>query len=297
MDDRQSQIRDRAGLEESRLNQEFIDWLSVWGPRLMFLAVILMGGYWGFRKLDEMKRAKIDRAFADFESARGRGNASPEALIAVATEFDGVKSVSTLARLEAADAYLDAVRRGVALGAQIKNDEVGRPTGELENPADELTPEMRETYLTRAESLYAEVNASTGSNDAQFLMRLNALFGLAAVAESRAQADKAKEWYEAIVKATEGTTWGLHAKIAQGRISQLGSLATFVPLPRKADVPKPPEMPQLPIPGAAAPEQAPPATPSGSPAPAPVAAEPAPAPVQPETPPTTPPATPPEQPK
>lgn len=294
MDDRQSQIRDRAGLEESRLNQDFIDWLSVWGPRLLFLAVIVMGGYWGYRKLDEMKRGKIDRAFADLEAARGRGNASPEALIAVATEFDGVKSVSTLARLEAADAYLDAVRRGVALGAQIKNDEVGRPTGELENPADELTPETRETYLTQAESLYAEVNASTGSNDAQFLMRLNALFGLAAVAESRGQTDKAKEWYEAIVKATDGTTWGLHAKIAQGRIAELGSLTALTPLPRKADVPKPPEMPQLPIPGAALPEPAPSAAPTVTPVPAS-------APVQPTTPPvvppTTPPATPPEQPK
>ena len=113
MDDRQAQIRERAGLEESRLNVEFIEWLRKWGSPLLLIAA-LAGAAWVVReRLQRGHNEKVDRAFTEFEAAAGTDNPSPDALLAVATEFAGVRAVPTLAKLEAADAYLDGVRRGV----------------------------------------------------------------------------------------------------------------------------------------------------------------------------------------
>ena len=48
MEERQTQIREGAGLEESKLNVEFIDWLQRWSTPILLLvagAALGMGLY------------------------------------------------------------------------------------------------------------------------------------------------------------------------------------------------------------------------------------------------------------
>lgn len=291
MDERQAQIRERAGLEESRLNLEFIEWLRKWGTPLLLVAAVAAGAFAFREKMTQRNRDKKDQAFGEFEAARGAGNASPDALLAVASEYQGVGAVSDMARLEAADAYLDAVRRRVKVGAVLTTDAQGQMTGELANAEDALTEDDRLNYLNKANELYQAVH--DGASDAgRLLLRVNAMYGLAAVAESREQYDAARGWYDKIATLTDGTNYGVHAKIARQRGINLGELATIAPIPLRADVPKPPPLPAertvvpastaVPIPGFVPPEPAPqtppgqPQTPPGEPAPAPPP-EPAPA--------------------
>src|SRR5438874_2058363 len=104
MDERQSQIRERAGLEESRLNEDFIEFLRKWGtPALMVLAIVAVG-YLGLNKYKKARDEKIDKAFFDYEQVSGSNNPSPQSLTATAEEHEGVKAVSMLARRDAADA-------------------------------------------------------------------------------------------------------------------------------------------------------------------------------------------------
>lgn len=278
MDERQTQIRERAGLEESRLNVDFIDWLRKWGTPLLLVAALASGAYLAKNRWDISRTERVDRAFGELEAARAGGNVSPDALIAVAAEYDGVRSVGELARLEAADAYLDAVRRGVKLGATLKVDPSGRNPGELEDPADAITDADRADYLARARDLYQTVLAATENKPGKELLALNAMYGLAACEESLGQLDAARALYERIAKVTDGGTYATHAKVAMRRITRLDMLRDIPALPRRADVPRPPEPVPAPV---IPPVVAPPAEVPASETPAP---EPAPAPDSPELP-------------
>ncbi|GJQ30983.1 MAG: hypothetical protein HBSAPP03_28670 [Phycisphaerae bacterium] len=278
MDERQTQIRERAGLEESRLNVEFIDWLRKWGSPLLLVAALAAGAVWAKEKYGKTTRDKADGAFLAFEQARGTGqNVSPDSLVAVANEYGGTRAVGELARLEAADAYLDGVRRGLKVGAVMKTGPEAKP-GELENPDDVLTAQDRADYLARAGELYQAVLTASDGKPERMLLALNALYGLAAVAEGRGEFDAARAWYEKIAARTEGTTFDAHAKVAKKRIAGLDGLKALAPLPSFDQVPKLPEpapaaIPATPIepaPGEpVAPTPAPPSEPTDTPPPTP----------------------------
>jgi len=267
MDERQTQIRERAGLEESLLNQDFIDWLRKWGTPILMVAALSAVGYTLYLRYQVGQSQRVDKAFAEFELARAGGSASPSALAAVATEFEGVRAVSMLARLEAADRYVDAVRRRMKIGAELAVSEQGTPTGALAKPEDALTEADREEYLSQAAALYQRVHDDASTSSGNLLTRVNAMYGLAAVAECRRDWDDATQWYNRIASLVDGTTYVLHKKVAEQRVNELGELRTTPPLPLDAQVPKPP--PPAPVPAE------------------PVATPPA---VTPETPPQTPPA-------
>src|SRR5262245_6692809 len=150
MDERQTQIREGAGLEESKLNVEFIDWLQKWStPILMVVAVVALGVVvykrWQKAKLDE-----VDRGFGELTSAIDSGTPNPESLKAIAEQYEGVRAIPVLARLEAADEYLRSVRTGMKAGAKVEAD--GKIPAE-----DVLTDEDRTRYLGQAETLYRSV--------------------------------------------------------------------------------------------------------------------------------------------
>ena len=135
MDDRQSQIRERAGLEESRLNQDFIELMRRFGsPALVVVAAAALAwALWG--RYTQAQDAKLGEAFEQLEAARSGTNVNPDSLIAVAELYDGVGAVPVLARLEAGKAWLNYVTRGIKPGAQVNED------GSLASAEGELTPE------------------------------------------------------------------------------------------------------------------------------------------------------------
>ncbi|MDX2132793.1 MAG: hypothetical protein SFY69_12155 [Planctomycetota bacterium] len=241
MDERQAQIRERAGLEESRLNVEFIDWLRKWGTPLLFLAAAASAVVWAKNYFERSGKEKVDRAFIELHQASGQGNPNPDALAAVAAEYDGVRAVGLLARLEAADAYLRAVARGLKVGAVITLDAQGNPTGELQNADDVLTDADREQYLARAGTLYAEVYERAKNEPARVLLALNAMYGMAAVHESRGELEDARRWYEQIADLTKDGTYSMHAAVALRRITSMDRLKEPLVLPTRAQVPTPPQ--------------------------------------------------------
>lgn len=295
MDERQAQIRERAGLEESNLNQDFIDFLRKYGFLLLLLAAIAGGGTSVKRWWDQYQQKKVDAAFADFEAARAGGNASPEVLANVADDHAGVRAVSILARLESADAYLRGVRKGLKAGAQLDAE------GKVENPDDLMSDADRDTYLTKAAAMYQRVIDDAGKDTGQTLIKVGAYFGLASVAECRREFDKARTYYEQVQKHVDGTTFSAQGAVARARIAALPVMADMPKLVARADLPdipaqETPEVPALPTPPPAEapqlnlePVQVTPGTSPDAPVAVPVA--------QPVPPPAETPATPPAQPE
>lgn len=266
MDERQAQIRERAGLEESKLNVEFIDWLRKWGTPLLFVVLIIFAGYGLYNRLQQRQKTTADAAFREYEAATAAGNSSPDALLTIAAEYNGVGSVAELSRLKAADAYLDSATRGVRPGATVNSE------GKIENAEDVLTQEDKDRNLNKAAELFQQVFEQTSGSAPKVMFAINALHGLAAVAETKGDLEKAKGYYEQVI-AKSGTQYPTQAAIAKLRIDQLPDLAKVAailpkdqlpsipkPLP-PAPPPTPPSAPTAVTPGeAATPSTPPPAT-------------------------------------
>lgn len=228
MDERQAQIREGAGLEESRLNVEFIDLLRRWSTPVLVVIAAAAVAWAGLQYLNRARLAAVDRAFRDLESARLSG--SPEALVSVAQEHDDVRAVGLLARLDAADAYLAAVRAGLKPGSPVG------PDGSIAEE-DVLTEEDRSEFLRRAEELYRHVEQAAGADPARAQYLAGALFGLAAVAECRGQVDQAREYYQRAGEVAASAGLEPFDRIAQERVAELAMAVRPVELPEAQRLP------------------------------------------------------------
>lgn len=309
MDDRQTQIREGAGLEESKLNVEFIDWLRRWSTPIMGLVAVVALGFVVANRLEKRHNAAIDRAFQELADASDQASPSPVTLTTVAEENAGIRGVPLLAQMRAADVYLHSARSGVKVGAKVQ------PDGKVD--AEEvLNDEQRNANLAEAEKLYQKIYDATATDKKKSIHALGAAFGLAAVAESRGNIEAAKKAYEQAAKIADYSGLTGQAAVAKKRIEALPLLGEAPKLLSASDLPKPPELPkpeapagvytptvvpEAGTPGANPPATtpAPPTTPPGTeaPKPAPTGQTPAPATTPPATTPATPPATPPADPK
>ena len=239
MDDRQRQIREGAGLAESRLNEEFIEFLQKWSMPILVTVAVVAVGYTVYGKVQKARAEKVDLAFQEFETATAAANPSPDSLQRVAEEYEGVRSVPALARLAAADACLRTVRTGANPGVQLN------PDGSLPRPEDALSDKDRDFNLTRAKDLYQHAYEIASRDAAHKITAINALYGLAAVAECRTELEGAKGYYEKIISMCENTAFSLHVKVARMRIDSLGELAKDIKLYRTGDLAPLPEAPKV----------------------------------------------------
>ena len=227
MDDRQTQIREGAGLEESRINQDFINFLNKWSsPVIMVLAIAAL--VWaGLRYLEQRRLDRVDQAFGDLQDATSGGNPSPASLLALADEYEGVRSVSTLARLTTIDLYINAFIRGVEPGAEISPQ-----TGEPVNEADALDEDQRARYLERAGTLTREIiDAVSDEQDDKAILLANAHFRAAAIAECERDIEGARASYERVRSLAESEAFPSLARIAQDRLDALDQYALDITLP------------------------------------------------------------------
>ncbi|MFG0258810.1 MAG: hypothetical protein ACF8LK_00545 [Phycisphaerales bacterium JB041] len=236
-DNRLGQIKEGAGLEDSKINQEFVDFIRKWSTPILLIAAAAALGYFLYNKRIEARQAHVDEAFAQYNQSANTFSPSPDALRRIAEDFDDVKGVSIMARLSAADEYLRSVQRGIRPGSPLDPS-----TGEPENEEDFLTPdgEDRTRLLDEAESLYREVWNETQNNPAMAIHTLSALYGLAAVSESRPDLTAAKNTLDQAMALAEERGFVEHVALTRQRIDNLPRL-TRVTLPRKADLPVPPE--------------------------------------------------------
>jgi hypothetical protein len=266
MEERQTKIKAGAGLEESRYNVEFIDFLQKWStPALMVIAIVVLGMF-SYRKYTEYRTGKVERAFGELSASVESSSPNPESLKILAIEFEGIRGVPVMARLAAADEYLRAARLNLRTGAKLE------PDGTV--PAEELlSPEDRTRYLSEAQQLYQAVLDQNAQDSARLIHAISAAYGLAAVAECKGEADAARRAYERVTQLAERAGFSEHIAAAKKRMDDLATLAAMPKLYVAAELPKPPEppkpvMPELPglgLPGATGatgqvPETAPPAT-------------------------------------
>ncbi|HVZ93431.1 MAG TPA: tetratricopeptide repeat protein, partial [Phycisphaerales bacterium] len=95
MEDRQKQIQVGAGLQESRLNADLIQFLQKYGTPILMVVLVIVLGYVGWSKYNRWQAERRDEAFAAYQAARGGVGAdgtlagSPDNLLKVAEERRG----------------------------------------------------------------------------------------------------------------------------------------------------------------------------------------------------------------
>lgn len=219
MDDRQSNIEVGAGLQDERINQDFVDFLEKWSLPVLVVLLIVVGLYSGSKYYGTWQDTKNDDAFVDLEAARGAMGddgvrlASPDSLLAVAKEHAGRGGVSLLAQLEAADIYLGAIRRGFAPGANLQDIQ----------PDEMLDADMTAVLLTNAGDLYQTVADRTVKNSSRTALYVRAMFGSASVAISRNEIETARELFVALAERADAMGYTAHATEARNRIDLLAS--------------------------------------------------------------------------
>ncbi len=242
MDDRQTKIREGAGLEDSRVNQEFIDFLNKWSTPFCILLLVAAGVYWGLNYLEQQRVARVDQAFSEYEAVVSGGNPSPNSLKTIADENEGTMSISELARLREVDLYLGAYALGLAPGAQI--DPV---TKTVANEGDILDQDDRDQYLALAESTAKKVLDSTKGDDDKAIFTMQALSRLASVEESKQDFDAAKSYYEQLGSLAEAQRFSSLKAYADKRIEDLGTLGSFGELPTNEQIPSLGSSAELPL--------------------------------------------------
>ncbi len=243
MDDRQTQIKAGAGLEDSRINKEFIDFLNKWSSPVILVIAIAALVWAGLGWMERKKIEKIDQAFGDLHAATAGGNPSPASLNALAEEYAGVKSVSELAQLTTADLYISAFVRGIQPGAQI-SPLTGGPLDE----SDALDEGQRQVYLDQADDLVQSVIASNTDVEGKEIFVLHALVRAAAIDECKRDFDGAKSSYERAIAVANSISMPALANYSQMRIDALGSYNAELTLPSREDLVMLPgeEIPELP---------------------------------------------------
>lgn len=225
MDERQQQVQVGAGLQESRLNTEFIDFLRKYGTYGLYglLAVVL--AYVGWQKWSVYQQKNLDEAFRQLDA--GMASRNPENLLTVAAENKGQGAVWQLATLSAAENYLDAARRGYAPGS----DQV--------NPAetDRLTESQTQEMLNKANGLLKDVLAKVGNDKGQLLIAQRTRWNLATAALNANDPATAKKYLDEYENAAKNA--GLTDMVALGstRASSIDRVLAPTALYTEAELP------------------------------------------------------------
>ncbi len=184
MDERQTKIVEGAGLEDSRINREFIDTLQKWSTPVLLVVLLLAGGYWLVNFLEQRRVQNLDAAFASYSEAELERR--PERLLEVAEEHSGNGAVSSLAILTAADLHL----QGYHLRIQ---------PGTLGSDGDRLDDAAASEVLAEAGELYARVYNDNRGKDGRELFTIGGRWGMVAVALSQGRFDEAESGLDEIV--------------------------------------------------------------------------------------------------
>lgn len=266
-DPRLTQIKEGAGLEESRLNTEFIAFVRKWGSWALLAVAAVMFVIYGLNHLEQRKADRIDAAFQQYESAAQGSNPSPQSLIDVAQQHSSIPGVRMMATLTAADLYLRSAVSGVKvfvsiidmnriqirsmadieqLQALLANETTLNSDGSAKSPDHLLTAEERTTYLSEARRLYQQVVDGTASMAGQELAHLSALFGLSSVAETEGDWASSRAALERARAYAEQADLVEFVSTAQRRLASLDGLSKVDALPARSQVwkPAPPAMPE-----------------------------------------------------
>lgn len=232
-DIRKSELKENAGLDESRLNTEFIEMLQKWSSPVLFAIALIVLAYWGWGQLKVRQNNKINEAYQQFSQVASSANPNPASLRVVADEYGGERSIGIQSRLREADVYLEAVRTGLAPGAS------GAALGQEIAEEDKLTDEDRTKYIEDARRLYERVISEAGATPGQRIHAISAAFGLAAIAEHASDRDAANAAYDRAAELANEGGFPELATISKNRKDSVDASIAGVTLPASDELPRP----------------------------------------------------------
>ncbi|MBL0922209.1 MAG: hypothetical protein IBJ10_08795 [Phycisphaerales bacterium] len=207
MDERQTKIVAGAGLEESRLNTDFIDFLRKWGSHLLLIVAGVAAAYSALMYWERHRARKLDEAYAQLSAAQTAG--SPDNLLRVAREHAAQGAVRELATIAAGNAFLTSGWSGVA------------PGGDPSSADDRLSDEQRRQNYERAKQLFAEVIGRVGRDQGMTLHLLDAKFGFAAASASLGEAAAAETALKEAASVARERHYPALAKMAEDKIAAM----------------------------------------------------------------------------
>lgn len=219
----------QSDLTESRVNEDFLEWLKTKGMNYLLVVLAALVGFLWWVRFQEGRDQKRDDAWVQYANATN-ATAGPELLEQVAAtpavaEVDGI---AALARINAAERYLQAVLSG----RQLRSGAVAEAADAEPAPLDEAT---RVSYLDRADALYAAVVSADDGSDGMTIHAWTALNGRASVAEARADGEGAARLYEQAAARVEGWYPELAAR-SRAFAATAGRFSDPVTLPPASEV-------------------------------------------------------------
>lgn len=226
MDERQQQVKVGAGLEESRINQELIDWLNKWGFRILIVVLLVVAAYQGKRWMDQRQINATNEAFVRYQEAALVND--PAQLVKLGDEYDGVASLWELSNLRAARILLVEGTRGMQFGTVNPS----QPTEE-----ELLSTEERTQRLEQAERLFASVAERASKDDDKALIALQAMLGRGTALLSLGKLDEAKTVLERVRDEGEAAGFRDVSAFASERLGLWEQLANPPQIVANADLP------------------------------------------------------------
>ena len=224
MDERLKQVH-QTELSESRINEDFLEWLKTKGPQYLLILLVGVCGYLGWYRWNQHKANYFNGAWAEFVECRLPGSYED-----VAQRYADVPGLPQQAMRAAADIWLRSVQTGTVLGGEQANQV--------------LSDEQRLDYLERAGRIYHALATVDDGSLAMTLYTVSAMQGLAVVAESNGDIDEATRWYDMAAGRAESFYPQL-ARRVRGRAATAGEYAEPVTLPTRAQLPVQPPPPAL----------------------------------------------------
>lgn len=222
-------------LTESRLNDDFVFWLKTKGWNYLLVLLVIACGYSFLNLYWQKKEQGRDAAWAELTSAQISGLA--ESFSLVAEQHKDIDSVALIAWLNAGDTHLRDLQVGMIAPAVATGPD-GTP-----NAPEPLTDETRKVAQDAADGYYQKVLEKLGARTSETALKpiaISALFGRAAVAESRRSFDQAKAFLTE-AQTLAGDTFVAFADEATRRLASLDALASAVELPTRASLPARPD--------------------------------------------------------
>lgn len=233
----QGRLESGAGLQESRLNQDFINWLEKWGPRVLYVILAVVVTYVGLQWYGRYQERLTDEAFASLREATEARDVGM--LEAVAAEHADRGAVSDLARLE--------LGRLLQIAGTTRIPETVQPGDE---DVERLDVSQAEGRLRAALEQFEMVVARSSAD--RPLLAQQARWGMVSAHMSLGDGEAASRVLEAYVEAAEGL--GLaetQRRAADERLALIESgLGGLLELPTREDLPELAREPE-----AAAPEE------------------------------------------
>lgn len=209
----------QTDITESRVNEDFVDWLKNKGPTYLLIVMVGLCVWVGWDRIKSSRLQKLDQARMELADA-----VSPVDLQRIASEYSSVREE---ALLRAADLYLQSVQTGQAI----------TPTLESPTEPEPLTAEERATTINEARRLYNELLNAVADDPGKQLFAINAHFGLAALAESEGDFDAAGTHYDKAAQLAKAN-FSMLAGQAESRKTALAELPKDVVLIERKALPR-----------------------------------------------------------